>query len=592
MAYSLGLLYRVTGDDRYAARLRDELLHVSSSNCSQWDPFGLVLSEMTHAVAIGYDWLYDTLSSNDKEQIVAAVIQRGFKEALKDYNQGAFWHKCVFNWNIVTNGGLLIGALAFFEDSPDLAAQVYGNATEGLPYAFDSFAPKGGWHEGPMYWEYVAKYALAFTQSMDTATTSSSPNPFLSYPGFNETGLYRIYITGPSGRPFSYADSRSSSASIAAPSSYFFGYANVPTTSTDVQGIFAYEGRRLFNVSQTLDFGLNQCLFGYCDCAKMLLEYSTAGSVHELEDQPTARLFPLSAYGWDGRAAIGVFRSSWGQTLNSSPQQDSQAWLAFKAHNGLPNHNDLDGGTWVFEMGGQRWAEDLGADSYQLPGYWTQTTKGRYRWYRKSTVGHNTLSFNNDHDKFPGNCAQNPFKEGITEISVFNSTEDRHAKSPAFAIVELTAAYTSPTTTASNDTSAPATLTPPKRVQRGFAFTSDYRSLVIVDEFDHQSADNVTWAMHTLADISLNQNKATLQVNGTSLFMSIAEPLDAVFQSKEVRLQPPQEPSPGLNKLYIVANPSSCKRLVIHMSILDSEAIPQAAKLSDWESSGPFQGSA
>ena len=64
--------------------------------------------------------------------------------------------------------------------------------------------------------------------------------------------------------------------------------------------------------------------------------------------------------------------------------------------NGLPNHNDLDGGTFVFEAGGQRWAMDMSYDDYGLRNYFTQSLKWRYGYYRKSTAGHNTLTFNND----------------------------------------------------------------------------------------------------------------------------------------------------------------------------------------------------
>ena len=59
--YNLGLLWRLTGDARFAARAAQELLHVTT-NCTTWDPWGLVLAEMTHAVGIGFDWLYHYLS--------------------------------------------------------------------------------------------------------------------------------------------------------------------------------------------------------------------------------------------------------------------------------------------------------------------------------------------------------------------------------------------------------------------------------------------------------------------------------------------------------------------------------------------------
>ena len=44
---------------------------------------------------------------------------------------------------------------------------------------------------------------------------------------------------------------------------------------------------------------------------------------------------------------------------------DTCLLCAYRA-NGVPNHNDLDGGTFVFEAGGIRWGMDMSADNYQL----------------------------------------------------------------------------------------------------------------------------------------------------------------------------------------------------------------------------------
>ena len=161
-------------------------------------------------------------------------------------------------------------------------------------------------------------------------------------------------------------------------------------------------------------------------------------------------------------------------SLIALSQQGKEAWLAFKAANGVPNHNDLDGGSFVLEMGGQRWAIDLGADSYQLPGYWTQSNTARYRWYRKSTAGHNTLTFNRN-DATPGTSGQDPTRAGITQITLFEhsgslkgpspSSEGYVAAggSPAYSIVDLTAAYRKQGAT---------------RVQRRFAFTAGFKQLL------------------------------------------------------------------------------------------------------------------
>ena len=82
--YNLGLLWRLTGDERFAARATQELLHVTT-NCTTWDPYGLVLAEMTHAVGLGYDWLYHYLTPAQRQTIVAGALRMGFDEALAQY---------------------------------------------------------------------------------------------------------------------------------------------------------------------------------------------------------------------------------------------------------------------------------------------------------------------------------------------------------------------------------------------------------------------------------------------------------------------------------------------------------------------------
>ena len=55
---NLALAYRLSGDRRFAEKAEKELVHVC--NFPDWDPIHyLDVAEMTTAVAIGYDWLYD-----------------------------------------------------------------------------------------------------------------------------------------------------------------------------------------------------------------------------------------------------------------------------------------------------------------------------------------------------------------------------------------------------------------------------------------------------------------------------------------------------------------------------------------------------
>lgn len=78
--------------------------------------------------------------------------------------------------------------------------------------------------------------------------------------------------------------------------------------------------------------------------------------------------------------------------FSSSRAEPNATFVGVKAANCSWNHGDLDAGQFVFSAGGQRWAADLGSDNYGLPGYFGPLDK-RFSYYRKSSFGHNVLSF-------------------------------------------------------------------------------------------------------------------------------------------------------------------------------------------------------
>lgn len=626
--YNLGLLWRLTGDRRFAERAAQELLHVTT-NCTTWDPYGLVLAEMTHAVGLGYDWLYSYLSPVRRQAIVAGVARMGFGEALLQYSDHVFWANCTFNWGIVTNGGLTIGGLAFL-DEPAAAANVsavLAKAAVGIQCPFGSFAPHGGWHEGSMYWQYVAEYAVATTEAL--RGVYGSDRGLSDSPGFNETALFRLHMNGPSQSSFDFGDSDGSLANSAA--GYFMGYSQLPSSSHQLRSLCAYEGRRLAQLvggySPTASSpgarspGATGTRYNcsLIDCARLLIDYSAEGSDALIQSVPTARLFKLSAFGWEGRSALGFFRSAW--STASEGVDGKHSYLAFKAANGVPNHNDLDGGTFVYEAGGQRWAMDMGADDYQLKNYFTQSLKYRYGYYRKSTAGHNTLTFNNDlaDNDNRGACDQDPGMTGRTEITLFAGSDTgaslgasesdaamSASSSPAYSIVDLTAAY-NPQNSSS--------------IERGFAFSKSYEHLFIADEFTFapsSAVENVTWSMHTAATIKLGggvahqggnasgdsgvPGSAVLLLGGVSLYASVVEPVGATFSAMAVDLQPPYRPSIGVSKLLVVRplgtdKPSrgaevgaaaALERIVVRLSLSPTAPKLKLNSLAQWKSAGPF----
>jgi hypothetical protein len=612
MQYSLGLLWRLTGDERFAARATQELLYVST-NCTDWDPnFGLNLAEMTHAVGIGFDWFFHYLTPEQRRTIVGSINRFGFGDALVQYKKHAFWANCTFNWGIVTNGGLTVGGLAFVDEpvAAANAAAVLAKAAVGIQCPFGSFAPHGGWHEGGMYWGYVSHYALATTEAL--RGVYGHDNGLSSAPGFNETALFRLHMSSPSQFYFDFGDSFDEDPTEFTAAGYFMGYSALPTSNRQLRDLCAYEGRRLAKIyggyysesgnSSTSTAANYKYNCSKINCARLLINYSPAGTDAAIQALPTAKLFKLSAFGWENRNAIGFFRSGW--SVESEGAHGKHAYLAFKAANGVPNHNDLDGGTFVFEAGGQRWGMDMGGDTYSLKNYFTQNLKYRYSYYRKSTAGHNTLTFNNDgvDQASRAGSDQNPGMTGRTQITLFQGSDTEAASttseneavssSPAYSIVDLTAAYSLP---GQNST----------RVERGFAFTASYERLFIVDEFAFRSGsspDNVTWSMHTMASIKLqasgsDSGVAVLSLGGATLRATVLEPKGAVFSTASVNLQPPYNPSVGVSKLLVTVHlptfggfADTPKRIVVGLSLNASAPANMLNPLAQWGAAGPFAG--
>jgi hypothetical protein len=130
--------YRMTHNDLYLKQAEKELIAVSSF--ADWNPTHyLDVGEMTMAVSIGYDWLYNDLSESTKALVRDAILNKGINTSLdKAYNS---WLRVINNWNQVCNAGITYGALATFEDHPDLSTQMINRAISSVDLPMEAYAP-------------------------------------------------------------------------------------------------------------------------------------------------------------------------------------------------------------------------------------------------------------------------------------------------------------------------------------------------------------------------------------------------------------------------------------------------------------------
>jgi Heparinase II/III-like protein len=465
------MAFRLTGDRRFLERAKKELLTAAAFD--DWNPSHFLdVAEMSFAFAIGYDWLYGELTPGERATLKAAMLTHGLSFAPAAYAAGGPTDKRVafvtfrHNWNQVCNGGLLSAALALADEEPELARLVVNGVRKSLPLVMAAYAPDGAYPEGPGYWDYGTAYNVIAIAELESALGTDFGLD--QAPAFDKTALYRLYVQSPAGPAFNYADG---GAGIGAQAEYTWLAARFhhPTALAHSRALLA---------------GVLAKKVGKPDSDRFVALHAAWFP----SEQPVGgAAAPLDAR-FRGNAELAIFRSAW---------NDPRALFAgFKAGRNDVNHAHLDLGSFVLDADGVRWAEDLGPDDYNLPGYF-----GAKRWtyYRLNNRSHNTLT--------PGDALQNP--KAVAPIVAFSSTPER-----AFAVADLTAAY-------------PGSA---KRILRGLALLDRARVLVQDEVTGMKHGTPLAWRLLTGAKVTLDDERnATLTQNGHALHAEILAPADAGF---------------------------------------------------------------
>lgn len=354
----LATAFHLTGEDRFAKRCEQEML--AAASFSDWNPSHFLdVGEMTLALAVGYDWLFDQLSPAIRATIREAIIEKGVKLPFETRHKG--WVRARNNWGQVCHGGLTAGALAVLEDEPGLAARTVHNALMNVTVSMAAFAPNGSYPEGPGYWSYGTTYNIVLIAALESAL--GSDYGLSQAPGFDLTGQYPAMVTGPSGATFNYADGGSGRG----PEPALFWFARKYDRPDWIYEEFDLLRKKLSSGGRFLPL----TLFWMDEAA------------------PAAKLnMPLHWYS-DGHVPVSVHRSSW--------TDPNRVFLGFKGGSPSANHGQMDTGSFVLDADGVRWALDLGAEGYhgiesRGMNLWSSAQNSdRWTIFRQMNLGHNTL---------------------------------------------------------------------------------------------------------------------------------------------------------------------------------------------------------
>jgi hypothetical protein len=357
--HSLGLLFRLDNRPEYLSEILKELRALALLPSWQRGHFAET-AELTHGFAIAYDWLFHSLDEADRRWVRQAIVDKGLASGIAAYSEPAPWTTSSNAFNIVASSGMVAGALAVADEEPDVATRVLHSALSSVAHGVADYAADGSRPEGPGSW-HVATQAFvllitALESALDTDFGLSAER------GFDRTGRYRIYTTGPGGRPFNFSESAEDSGT--APELFWLA-------RRFNQRVFAWAEQREAEHD------------AHPDALDLIWFFKDARS-------PAAENWPLDAV--FSNAEIVTFRSSW--------DDPAALFLAAKAGDNRADHDHLDLGSFVIDAGGVRWAvdpapEDMGASS---PGR-NRPSSPRFR-----TESHNTLLIDGDSQSTRGDA--------------------------------------------------------------------------------------------------------------------------------------------------------------------------------------------
>ncbi|MFW5832406.1 MAG: heparinase II/III domain-containing protein [Prolixibacteraceae bacterium] len=462
--FYLSYAYRMTGYDRFAHHAEQEML--KAAGFSDWNPSHFLdVGEMTMALAIGYDWLFDELSEESKEKIREAIVNKGLEPSFnEDYN---WFLDAEHNWNQVCNAGMTYGALAVHEDYPDLAKTIIDRAFETIPKAMHDYRPDGAYPEGYGYWGYGTTFNIMFLSAVEKAL--GTDHGLSEFPGFLETAGFLQNMLAPSSDCYNWGDCGSGGS--LKPAMFWFAERNNNPS-------LLWMEKKFLQTDDYSEFTGNRLLPAIMIWGKDI----NLENIDPPEDE---------MWVGQGKNPVALMRTSW-----TNPDA---IYLGFKVGSPSVNHGHMDIGSFIMEADGERWAADLGSQNYQFLESKGMSIFGRTqdaeRWtiFRLNNYPHNTLTVNNELQRV----------EGYAKIDKFSDNEDF-----MFAVSDISTLYNGQM----------------KKAVRGVGI-KDQQFVVIRDELETLAEPaEVRWNMLTPANVELGSKEATLTLNGKKLQLVVKGP--------------------------------------------------------------------
>lgn len=361
--FYLSYAWRMTGDKKYLIRAEEELLAVSSFK--DWNPSHFLdVAEITMGMAIGYDWLYHDLSGSSLTIIKDAIIKKGLEPSLDSDNN--WWLTSDSNWNQVCNAGVTYGALAIFDEEPELARKIVNRAIGSIQLPMKAYEPDGAYSEGYSYWAYGTTFNVYFIDAIEKALGSDFG--LVKNSAFSKTAGYLTNVVGPTGLNFNYSDGYSEG--LINPAMFWFASRENNNSLLYSEKIFLSNGEKIFGP----------------DLPALMIwgSHVNTDSITEPKE--------LIWVG-QGKNPVALMRNSW---------KSDAIFVGLKGGSASNGHAHMDIGSFVMDALGERWAMDFGPQEYNSleskgVDLWSlEQNSQRWQVFRYNNLAHSTLSFNKE----------------------------------------------------------------------------------------------------------------------------------------------------------------------------------------------------
>lgn len=454
--------YHLTGDERYVARAWKFMENICL--LPDWNPQATFLdvAELSFTVGLGYDWLYNHITSEQRAFLAKNLLEKGVElfhqvyfSELNDTGWYVTFYNATNNWGAVTNGGVMCGAMAILEEYPDVCLDVIYSANRCLEYMTGSYYPYGSWEEGVSYWRYALKHLNYAMLSMEKTFGTSYGLHYI--PGLSETGWYGSMLNGATG--------------IMTMGDTVGGFVNN-------NAVMAMATR--YRDSELMATRLNEMQkYGYGVTAYEFMFYDPALNQAEAKTS-------LDSY-VPGMEVLSL-REAW--------FDKTATYLGASGGANKRPHGHMDIGSFVVDMSGERFISDVGGEDYFASGGYF--TKNRYYFYAARPEGHNLYIINPEEDNidYLGQDA------GTAKAELLVSKPKG-----AIGRMDLSDAYKTWANSA----------------VRGFMLSDDRRSVTVRDEIDLKGDDNyIYWLLHTHKDVDyLERNTLVLNSKGKKIQITV-----------------------------------------------------------------------